>query len=175
MLLKKGLTQVYTGDGKGKTTAALGLALRALGWNKKVCMIQFVKGGKRLGEIEITKNQIPQFSIHQFSKNNKIILRPTEKDKEIAVKTLEFAKKIINSKKYDIVILDEINPAIKLKLIDVKEVLKIIREKPKNLELILTGRNADKKIIAASDLVTEMKLIKHPYYKKIPARKGIEY
>ncbi len=170
-----GLTQVYTGNGKGKTTAALGLALRALGWNKKVCMIQFIKGGKQLGEIKITKNQISQLSIHQFSKSDKIILRPTKKDKVVVQKTFKFAQKIINSDKYDIVILDEINPAIKLKLIDVDEILKIIKQKPKNLELILTGRNADKKIIAASDLVTEMKLIKHPYYKKIPARKGIEY
>ncbi len=175
MSLKKGLTQIYTGDGKGKTTAALGLALRALGWNKKICMIQFIKGGKRLGEIKITQKKIPHFSIHQFAKSDKIILRPTKKDKDIAIKTLKFAKKIINSKKYDIVILDEINPAVKLKLIDTKSILKIIREKPKNLELVLTGRGADKKIIAAADLVTEMKLIKHPYYKKIPARKGIEY
>lgn len=170
-----GLVQIYTGDGKGKTTAALGLALRALGWNKKVCMIQFIKGAKKLGEIEITKKKIPQFSIHQFAKSDKIILRPTKKDKEITIKTLNFTKKIINSKKYDIVILDEINPALKLKLIKVDEVIKLIKNKPKNLELILTGRRAPKKIIEAADLVTEMKLIKHPYYKNIPARKGIEY
>ena len=170
-----GLIQVYTGNGKGKTTAALGLALRAIGWNKKVCMIQFIKGEKQLGEINITKHHIPQFSIHQFSKSNKIILRPTKKDKLNANKTLEFAKKNIKTKKYDIIILDEINPAIKLKLINLKDILELIKKKPKNLELILTGRDAHKKIIQIADLVTEMKLIKHPFYKKIRARKGIEY
>ena len=170
-----GLVQVYTGDGKGKTTAALGLALRALGWNKKVCIIQFIKGGKKLGEINITQKLIPRFSIHQFSHSSKIILRPTKKDKEVARKTLEFAEKIINSKKFDLVILDEINPALQLKLINIDEVLDLIKNKPKNLELVLTGRNAPKKIIQKADLVTEMKLIKHPYYKKISARKGIEY
>ena len=170
-----GLVQVYTGNGKGKTTAALGLALRALGWNKKVCMIQFIKGKKKTGELIITKKQIPHFSIHQFSNTNKIILRPTKKDCQIAIKTLKFAEKLIFSKKYDLIILDEINPAIKLKLISQNDVIKILRKKPKNLELVLTGRGASKKIIAAADLVTEMKLIKHPFYKKIPARKGIEF
>jgi len=170
-----GLVQVYTGSGKGKTTAALGLALRALGWNKKVCLIQFIKATKNCGEIKIIKKQLPKFSIHQFANTKKIILRPTPEDKKIAQKTLKFAKKIINSQKYDLVILDEINPAINLKLIDVNEVIDLIKNKPKNLELVLTGRNADKKIIKNADLVTEMKLIKHPFYKNIPARKGIEY
>jgi cob(I)alamin adenosyltransferase len=170
-----GLIQIYTGNGKGKTTAALGLAMRALGWNKKVCMIQFIKGKKKLGEINITKSHIPEFSIHQFSNSNKIIIKPSQLDKLNAEKTLMFAKKLINSKKYDLIILDEINPAIKLKLIDVKKVIDVLKNKPKNLEMILTGRDADKKIIELADLVTEMKLIKHPFYKNIPARKGIEF
>jgi len=175
MMKDFGLIQVYTGNGKGKTTAALGLALRALGWNKKVCMIQFIKGKKQTGELAISKSKIPHFSIHQFAKSNKIILRPTKKNRQVAAKTLEFAQKTIFSQKYDLIILDEINPAIKLKLISEKEVLKLLAEKPKNLEIVLTGRGATKKIIQAADLVTEMKLIKNPYYKNIPARKGIEY
>lgn len=170
-----GLVQIYTGNGKGKTTAALGLALRALGWNKKVCMIQFIKGTKKTGEIIITKKNIPHFSIHQFSNNKRIILRPTKKDLTLASKTLKFAKKIIFSKKYDLIILDEINVALALKLIKLKEIIELIEQKPRNLELILTGRHAPKKIIEIADLVTEMKLIKHPFNKKIPARKGIEY
>ncbi|HLC39184.1 MAG TPA: cob(I)yrinic acid a,c-diamide adenosyltransferase [Patescibacteria group bacterium] len=171
----QGLTQVYTGDGKGKTTAALGLALRALGWNKKVCMIQFIKGDKKIGEIKISKNYLPHFSIHQFSKDTRFILKANKSDQLLAQKTLKHAEKVINSKKFDIVILDEINIAMSLKLITINSVLEIIKSKPKKLELILTGRNAPQKIIDAANLVTEMKMIKHPYYKNIPARKGIDF
>ena len=170
-----GLIQIYTGDGKGKTTAALGLALRALGWNKKVCIIQFVKGDKEIGEIKISKSHIPQLSFHQLSNNKKFILKANKKDKEIAQKTWEFAKKEIFSNKFDLIILDEINVAINLKLIDLKDLFKVFKNKPQKLELVLTGRNASKKLIKKADLVTEMKMIKHPFYKKIPARKGIEY
>src|SRR3989304_3664737 len=163
----QGLIQVYTGDGKGKTTAALVLALRALGCNKKVCMIQFIKGDKKIGEIKISKNYLPHFSIHQFSKDTRFILKANKSDQLLAQKTLKHAEKVINSKKFDIVILDEINIAMSLKLITINSVLEIIKSKPKKLELILTGRNAPQKIIDAANLVTEMKMIKHPYYKKI--------
>lgn len=170
-----GLIQVYTGDGKGKTTAALGLAMRALGWGKKVCMIQFVKGDKKIGEIRITKSHIPQFSIHQLSRNKNFILKPQKKDKDIAMKTWEFAKKKIFSNSYDLIILDEINIALYMNLIEIKDVLEVLKAKPKKLELILTGQKAPKKIQEIADLVTEMKMKKHPYYKNIQARKGIEY
>lgn len=169
----KGLIQIYTGDGKGKTTAALGLALRAIGWGMKVCMIQFAKNQK-VGEIIISKTKIPQLSIHQFGQKQ-LIKKPIQKDKLIAQKGLIKAEKIIRSQKYDIVILDEINIALYHKLLDEKKVLEILKNKPESVEIVLTGRKASKKIIAAADLVTEMKSIKHPFEKNIKARKGIEY
>jgi cob(I)alamin adenosyltransferase len=172
----KGLIQIYTGDGKGKTTAALGLALRAIGWGLKICMIQFIKGGTQVGEIKITKSHIPQFSIHQFKSDKKFIIgKPTKKQKESIAKSFNLAKNIIKKGKYDIVILDEINNCLSQKLLDWREVAKVLKEKPKYIEIILTGRNCPKEIIKIADLVTEMKKIKHPYDKGIHARRGIEF
>jgi len=174
--LQQGLIQVYTGNGKGKTTAALGLALRAIGWNYKVCMIQFIKGNKEIGEIKISKKLIPKLSIHQFCQNKKYSIgKPDQKYQESVGAAWKFFLKTLAEKKYDIIILDEINNAIKYKLLNVDEVIEVLKNKPKNIELILTGRGAPKKIIKIADLVTEMKLIKHPFYKGIKARRGIEY
>ena len=173
--LERGLVQVYTGDGKGKTTAAFGLALRAVGRNLKVYIIQFIKGGFDYGELYII-DRIPNIKLSFFGRGKFVNKgNPEREDYEEAEKALELAKKIIMSGEYDIVILDEINVAMHLKLIPIKEVVELIRNKPKHVELVLTGRNAPKEIIEAADLVTEMKEVKHPYKKGMLARLGIEF
>ena len=174
MILNKGYVQVYTGDGKGKTTAALGLGLRAVGAGLKVYMIQFMKGGIS-SELKSIAN-IPSFEILPYglntfvSKNN-----PKTDDLYLAKKGLDYSKEIINSGKYNVVILDEINVAVNFNLVPLDDVLDIVKNKPKNLELILTGRYAPKELIDLADVVTEMKEIKHVYQKGILARKGIDY
>lgn len=174
--LEKGLTQVYTGDGKGKTSAALGLALRAIGWGFKVHMIQFIKGGDfKHGELHIIK-QLPDFQLRAFGRGRYITEDPPlEEDVKLAEKALKFARKIVNSGEYDIVILDEINVALHLKLIKTNEVVELIENKPKHVELVLTGRYAPSEIIEVADLVTEMREVKHPYAQGSLGRKGIEY
>jgi cob(I)alamin adenosyltransferase len=174
--LEKGLTQVYTGNGKGKTSAALGLAIRAIGWGFKAHMIQFIKGGDfKHGELQIIK-QLPNFKTKSFGRGRYITEDPPlEEDIKSAKEALNFARKIINSGEYDIVILDEINVALHLKLIKTNKVIELIENKPKHVELILTGRYAPSEIIDAADLVTEMKEVKHPYAQGTLGRKGIEY
>ncbi|MCK4320342.1 cob(I)yrinic acid a,c-diamide adenosyltransferase [Candidatus Bathyarchaeota archaeon] len=174
--LEKGLTQIYTGNGKGKTSAALGLALRAIGWGFKVHMIQFIKGGDfKYGELHIIK-QLPDFKTRAFGRGRYITEDPPlEEDVKRAEKALKFARKIVNSGEYDIVILDEINVALHLKLIKTDKVVELIKQKPKHVELILTGRYAPSEVIEVADLVTEMREIKHPYAQDIHGRKGIEY
>jgi len=173
--LETGLVQVYTGDGKGKTSAAFGLALRAIGRGLKVYIIQFIKGGFDYGELYAIK-QLPNLELKAFGRGKFIIEKPPE---EVAVKfaseAFELAGKIISSGKHDIVILDEINVALNLKLLDVDNVVKLAKNKPKHVELVLTGRHAPPEIIEAADLVTEMREIKHPFKKGMPPRKGIEY
>jgi cob(I)alamin adenosyltransferase len=173
--LKKGLVEVYTGNGKGKTTAAFGLALRAIGRGLKVCMIQFIKGGFDYGELYIA-NKLPNFTLRAFGRGKFIIAKPPQKeDVEFAEEALSFAERTVQDAKNDIVILDEINVALDLKLINLKKVLELIKNKPCDMELVLTGRNAPDEIIEAADLVTEMKEIKHPFNKGTEAREGIEY
>ncbi len=170
-----GLVQVYTGTGKGKTTAALGLGLRAIGKGFKVIMIQFMKGDIEYGEITAAR-RIDGFVIEQYGRPDFVDKENPDKiDIEFAQKALKRAKEVIQKKKYDIVILDEVNVAIDWKLISVNEVLEIIKNKPKNIELILTGRYAHPKVLERADLVTEMLEIKHPYQKGILARDGIEH
>lgn len=174
--LELGLVQLYTGNGKGKTTAALGAALRALGWGLQVYFIQFLKGKsiKKEGAFKVLNKSV-NFKHKAFGTGAFIIGKPSKKDYEEAKKAFIFSRKIITSGKYDLVILDEITHAINLGLIALKDVLELIKNKPKNIELILTGRNAPKQLIEISDLVTEMKMVKHPFKKGIKARKGIEY
>lgn len=170
-----GLVHVYTGDGKGKTTAALGLALRAVGHGLKVYMIQFMKGSIDYGEL-IASKQIPNLTIKQFGRAEFVDkANPKKVDISLAEKALSHAKTILAERKYDVVILDEINVALEWKLINLNDVIELIQQRPKNVELILTGRYAHPKIITIADLVTEMKEIKHPYQKGIKARKGIDY
>lgn len=168
-----GYIHVYTGNGKGKTTAAFGLALRAACANKKVFIGQFIKG------MEYSELKVPQFipniKIEQFGRNCFIFNKPTQEDINAAQKGLERIKEILKNKEYDIVILDEINVAIYYKLVTVKDVLDILNLRDDKVEIILTGRYAPEKFIEIADLVTEMKEIKHYYQKGVKARKGIEF
>lgn len=175
MPLERGLIQVYTGNGKGKTTAALGLAFRALGRGLKVCMIQFMKGGGPYGE-HIAAQQFPeQFTIIQTGRSGWVNRdNPDAEDVHLAHEALEKARSILLDATYDLVILDEINGAISFGLLSLEDVLALLRQKPPSVELVLTGRNADERIIALADLVTEMREVKHYYRTGVPARIGIE-
>ncbi len=174
--MKKGLIIVHTGNGKGKTTAALGLAFRALGNGFKVCMIQFIKGTWKYGELEAAK-KFENFEILPMGKGfvNLGSDKPEPEDVKAANEAFEKAKKAILSNNYDMVILDEINYAISYKLINVDDVVNLLQNKPDKVHVVLTGRNAHEKVIDIADLVTEMKEIKHPYQKGIKAQKGIEF
>ncbi|OGY49609.1 MAG: hypothetical protein A3J65_04010 [Candidatus Buchananbacteria bacterium RIFCSPHIGHO2_02_FULL_45_11b] len=167
-----GKIHIYTGDGQGKTTAALGLALRALGAGYKVCLIQFLKGqiGSELNSLKRLKG----IAVKRFGQKTFIRKAGARPDKLAAKKALAWSKKVINSGRYDLVILDEIFLAVYFKLIKISEAVKLIKEKPEKAELVLTGRRASKEIIELADYATEMKEIKHPYRQGLAARKGIE-
>lgn len=172
---KKGLVEVFTGDGKGKTTAALGTIFRAVGHGLHVCIVHFMKGQYPYGEYK-TAEKCPNVTIGVFGRISFVDPNNIEEvDKEEARKALDYASNAIYNGKYDIVILDEVNIASGWGLIDVEDVIRLIKEKPDDVELILTGRYADKRIIDCADLVTEMVSRKHPYEKGIKARLGIEY
>jgi cob(I)alamin adenosyltransferase len=174
----RGLVIVYTGDGKGKTTASLGIALRATGYNMKVCMIQFIKGSWFYGELNSCKLLAPSFRIIPAGRGFVGIIdddKPLAQHIAAAREALRASKKMISSGLYDIVILDEINYAVNLKLIGVDAVLRLIRQRPIHVSLVLTGRRAPQPIIDVADLVTEMRKIKHPYDKGMTARKGIDF
>ena len=175
---KDGLVIVYTGKGKGKTTAALGMALRAVGYNYKICMIQFIKGSWHYGEMTSSKRLEPEFELTAIGKGFVGIIddkSPIEAHKEIADEALRIAKEKIQSEKYDIIILDEINYAINLNLVKLEDVLDLIKIKPPKLNLVLTGNYARDEIIEVADLVTEMREIKHPFKAGIKAKKGIDF
>ena len=175
---KNGLTIVYTGKGKGKTTAALGIALRATGYKKKICMIQFIKGSWHYGEMESSKRLEPEFEMVAIGKGFVGIIddkSPKEDHQEIAKEAIRISNEKIQSGKYDIVILDEINYAVNLNLISLDDVLDLIKSKPENVDLVLTGNYAKEEVIEVADLVTEMKEIKHPFQKGIKAKEGIDF
>lgn len=166
--------QVYTGSGKGKTTAALGLALRAAGAGLRVFIGQFIK--KRLcSEHKALERFKDLITVKQYGTGFIKGKKPAKADIDAAKEGLEDAKKIILSDEYDLIILDEINVAIYYNLLDVEEVLDLLNAKPLNIEVVLTGRYADERIIERADLVTEMKEIKHYFRQGVKARKGIEY
>ena len=169
---------VYTGKGKGKTTAALGMALRAIGYNHKVCMIQFIKGSWHYGEMTSSKRLEPEFELTAVGKGFVGIMddkSPIEDHKKVAQEALKIAQEKISSKKYDIIILDEINYALNLNLVGLDDVLKIISDKPDSVNLVLTGNHAKDEVIEKADLVTEMREIKHPFKLGIRAKKGIDF
>lgn len=200
-----GLVQVYTGNGKGKTSIALGIALRAIGQNLKVYIVQFLKGGAYTGEFIAATNFLPQIRIKQFGKQcikekkqlklegangfphlnyvredvecgecRECFLNDNEQ-KMLAIEAFEHAKGVVNSGDYDLVVLDEINNCMDKTLVNVDAVLELIKNKPANVELVLTGRNAPKEIIDAADLVTSMDEVKHPMQKGVLGRRGVEY
>lgn len=172
--MERGCVQVYTGNGKGKTTAALGLALRAVGRGFKVCILQFIKGGGPYGEHLIADKLAPQLTIIQTGKPGWVNIQDIAEDRRLAQEAFEQAKELLVSGGYDLLVLDEINGAVGFGLIDVEQVLELIRLRPERVELVLTGRNADERVIEAADLVTEMREIKHYYKAGVPARTGIE-
>jgi cob(I)alamin adenosyltransferase len=173
--LERGLVQVYTGDGKGKTSAAFGLALRAVGRGLKVYVIQFIKGGFDYGELYVVK-RLPNFKLKAFGRGKFVTdIPPKNDDIKLAKEAFELAKEVVNSGEHDVVVLDEINVALHVKLIETEKVVDLIRSKPKHVELILTGRYAPSEVVELADLVTEMKEIKHPFTNGVPQRKGIDY
>ena len=175
----KGLVLIHTGDGKGKTTAALGLALRAYGAGLNVLILQFIKGRQNSGELAALER------LSKISAENKIEIRQCglgfiDKNKIVehkaaAENALELARTEILSANWDLIILDEILYAVKFQLLDAEKVLALIKIKPPQLHIVLTGRDAPKILIDAADLVTEMKLIKHPFQRGIKAQRGIEF
>ena len=175
---EKGLVIVYTGNGKGKTTAALGMALRAIGYDHKVCMLQFIKGSWHYGEMDSSKKLEPNFELIAVGKGFVGILddnSPREEHEKYAAEAVRICREKIFSEKYDVIILDEVNYAITLGLIYVQEIINIIKLLPSDLDLVLTGRDVKEEIVELADLVTEMKEIKHPFKSGIKAKKGIDF
>ena len=188
---REGLVHVYTGDGKGKTTVSLGIALRAIGHGLSVYMIQFLKGGGHVGEVEVAEKMLPNFKIRQFGKpcpyseemrkgtmdcgNCKDCFLTRKEEREKVAEGLDLAEKIVTSGKYDVLILDEINNAVSRKLTSVSRVLKLVKSRKPSVELVLTGRNAPQEIIDSADYVTFMKKVKHPFNKGMRVRFGIDY
>jgi cob(I)alamin adenosyltransferase len=169
------MIQIYTGNGKGKTTAALGLGLRAVGHGLKVIMIQFMKGEINYGELEAVKH-LPDFKIEQHGRPD--FVNPENPDKEdirLAEQALKRAVKVIKNKEFDIVILDEINVAVSFGLIKAEKVIELIKNTSKKTELILTGRYMPEEFIKYADLISEVREVKHHFQAGVPARKGIEY
>lgn len=172
----KGLVMVITGNGKGKTTAALGQALRALGHGRRVCLIQFMKG-RKYGEILAAEKYLPDsFAFYQFGLDSFVTRgNPAPIDVELACKGFDKASEAVQSGDYDMVILDEINVAVDYKLIAEQELLQLIKEKPAALHLVLTGRYASEKVREVADMVSEVAEIKHHYHKGTKGQAGIEY
>ena len=171
----KGLVQVFTGNGKGKTTAALGTVLRAAGHGLKIFIVFFMKGDYSYGEYAALA-RLPNVEVSKFGFRR--FIDPTHikpEEKEQAGQALVAAREAVFSGRYDLVVLDEVNVAVGWNLVDADDVIRLIKEKPPAVELILTGRYADERLLELADLVTEMVKIKHPFDKGIQARKGIEY
>lgn len=177
-----GQIHIYTGCGKGKSTAALGLAIRATGSGKRVAVVYFDKGGSFYGERvalkKYLKNRIDYFVTGKVRFNRstrKFRFGVEREDRKEAMRGLVLAKKLARSGKYHLLILDEINTSVYLGMVSLQEVLAFMNEKPLSLELVMTGRNCPAELIEKADLVTEMTLVKHYFYKGVPARRGIEY
>jgi cob(I)alamin adenosyltransferase len=173
--INKGLVQVFTGNGKGKTTAAVGAIVRAVGHGFNVCLISFMKGNYTYGEYK-TLSQLPnvrveQFGLRKFTDPAKI----KSAEKEQAKAALAAAREAVWGGEYDLVVLDEVNIAVCYNLVNLDKIISLIKDKPRHVEIILTGRYADSKLLEAADLVTEMVKIKHPFDEGVKARKGIEY
>ncbi len=174
---RKGLVIVYTGNGKGKTTAALGMVVRAIGYDWRVLMVQFIKGDWMYGELEGYKKMAPNFELKRMGKGFVRIMgdkKPIEDHIAAAREALQYAREQMDQD-YDILILDEVNVAIKEGLLSVKDVLDVLNRRPAYLTVILTGRHAPQEIIQQADLVTEMTEVKHPFHQGILAQPGVDY
>lgn len=171
----RGLVEIFTGNGKGKTSAALGVALRALGHGLRVHIVYFMKGNYPYGEQNVL-SRLPGISFERFGQETFVDpANVKEEEREQAGKALQAAREAMLSGNYDVVVLDEVNIAASWGLIDTEQVVALIKEKPEKVELILTGRHADARLIELADLVTEMVEIKHPYRQGILSRKGIDF
>jgi len=172
---RHGLVQIYTGDGKGKTTAALGLAMRASGHGLRVYIVQFMKGWPFYGELEAVEH-LPGVTLRQFGRPDFVNKAdPDPRDIRGAEQALEHARQVLTAGEHDIVILDEVNVALDFRLIKLADVLALLDQRPPHVELVLTGRCAPTALIARADLVSEVLAIKHPYTDGIQAREGIEF
>ena len=169
----KGYVQIYTGDGKGKTTAAMGLALRAAGAGLKVFIAQFIKNGK-YSEIKALERFFDLITIKQYGLGRFIRNTPSDKDRAMAQKGIQEIEAIMTKSHIAVMILDEINVAVKLGLISVDKMLHLLDLRPDHMELILTGRDADPALLEKADLITEMTCVRHYFSKGVPAREGIE-
>jgi cob(I)alamin adenosyltransferase len=174
---RKGLTMVFTGTGKGKTSAAMGMALRGVGHGLKTLMIQFIKGSWRYGELEGAKRLDPHFKIVPMGKGFIRFDRtgPDPEDVKAVREAWGFFREKMASGDFHMIILDEVNYVVDYGLLPVDDLLEAIKDKPEGLHLVLTGRNAHPKVIEMADLVTEMQEIKHPFQKGIKAQKGVEF
>ena len=173
--MEKGLLIVNTGDGKGKTTAALGLAMRAAGHGLKVCFIQFIKGSWKYGELESVKKFSDTIDFHVMGKGFTWKSNDLEKDRAAAREAWELARSALTGDKYQLVVLDEFTYLLMYKMVDLEPVMETLTGRPKNLHVVVTGRGAPPELIKAADLVTEMRPVKHPLQEGIKAQKGIEF
>lgn len=172
---KRGLIQVYTGDGKGKTTASVGLAVRAAGSGLRVAFIQFVKGGARSGELAMLEKLGIRVERPAAHSTGLLGAGLHDEDREAADAAWSLAKDVLAGGAYDLVIMDELNIALRYELVDTADVLAVLDARPPAVEVVITGRGAPEGIIERADLVTEMVPVKHPFDRGVPARKGIEY
>jgi cob(I)alamin adenosyltransferase len=171
----KGLLLVFTGDGKGKTTAALGLTFRALGHGQRVSFIQFIKGSWQYGELETARRFDDLLDFHVMGRG--FTWKSDDLDKDIAVarQGWELARKVIADNRHQLVVLDELTYLISYKMVAEQEVINVLLSRDPQMHIVVTGRGASEKLIETADLVTEMKVVKHPYEKGIKAQKGIEF
>ncbi len=173
--LTRGLIAVFTGNGKGKTTAALGLAFRALGHDHRVCVIQFIKGSWKYGELETARLLQPLLDFHVMGRGFTWKSDDLEKDKAAAREAWDFAAQTIQADKHELVILDELTYLSHYQIIAEEEILAVLRNKPPAMHIAITGRYASEPLIQLADLVTEMREIKHPFQNGIKAQKGMEF
>ncbi len=173
---RQGLVQIYTGDGKGKTTAALGLALRAMGHGLSVAVVQFLKGEDKPGEVLFAEKIAPSMGFYRFGTGDFIIGRsPSQEEIRLAEQGVGIISKLMSEQTVDLLILDEVSHAVNLGLITVNVVVDLINARPQAMELVLTGRDFPEQILDTADLVSNIQMVKHPFEQGVPARLGIEY
>lgn len=172
---EKGLLLVFTGNGKGKTTAALGTVFRALGHGKKVAVVQFIKGSWKYGELVAAEQFSSLLDFHVMGRGFTWKSDNIEKDKEVALDAWKFASGIIHAGEHDLVVLDELTYLVAYKMLEETKMLDVLKQRPEKMHIIVTGRKASDGLLALADLVTEMQEVKHPYKQGIRAQKGLEF